>query len=944
MKKALFLGALALGTVACDPDIAQDPPPSADDLVVAEFDPSASPAIVPSPNDLAIVTLPDGTKQVAAPVNPATPAAEQEFTSDYLNSLNGFPPTATAATLVKDVNIDTVNENTVKVIDLYEGTPLAKAPVTTVVGYREETKMVTVNANGGWSKGGRYAVIILGGDNGIKTSKGKNIIGTATWHFVSSTESLVTCKELTDPTCRTATELIPSAETDPARRLADQTNSALRLEQLRRGYAPILDLAAKKFSVKREDIVLAWTFSIVDQPEATFNPDVSSPTLAIPFPNDLLRANGKLNLPGANPSTPSGQLIAGLNTLDGWSTTAPIISENNATLGPIDTGSKIDPNTLVAGQNVLLVKLTPGGTTPKYKACISCASSSPDPTDPTPPGAQPDQLQIIPEVPLDAASQYAVVLLKGIKDTTGRPVATPAAQALIRLSAPLAIGGKSQVSAIPDATAAGLEPVRAGMKPVFDALAAKGIKRKDVVLAWVFTTQSTRSILEQLNAAPTPVPADPLFLKEQTAQLKGAMAAVGLDSTHVGRAFVGTYLSPFLLDDTTGALNPGRTAHLDHIPFTLFLPATAAPAGGYKTVVFGHGLTSNRSAVLAMVNNYNKDGYAVAAIDAVFHGDRTSCAGFANPAAACAAPATCDTTPNSATFGRCVAPAAALACDPTPGAATPGDETCFDAKQGVCLNTGKCEGGDFARNASGVPNISAWNFLNLVNLFATRDNFRHSVVDFAQLTRMLASDGLQTRLDAAGAGTLNAATVDYVGQSLGSFHGTMAASVNPRIRRVALNVPGGDLVDTLLTSPGFKPQKDAFVQQLKDQGRPQGSAAFDEFIVLARTIMDPVAPRNYAWFLENAPNAPAGREAFIQYAKDDVVIPNPVTEPLIAAANRDSDKEVPAYRFDLDFLPPEAHHPFMLLNVPGNDDIASVRNKAQDQIIKFLNTGVAEVP
>ncbi|MCP3105187.1 hypothetical protein LZ198_40595 [Myxococcus sp. K15C18031901] len=954
MRKALFLGALALGTVACEPDIAQDAAPSADDLVVAEFDPSASPAVVPSPNDLAIVTLPDGTKQVAAPVNPATPAAEQEFTKDYLNSLNGFPTTATAATTVKGLNPATVTAETVKFLDVYEGTPLAK-PVTPVIGYREETNQITLNANGGWPKGGRYAVFIIGGEKGPKTTKGKGIIGSATWGFASSKNSLVTCEDLTDPTCSTATELIPSVKTDPAERLADQTNSALRLEQVRRAYAPLLDAAVAKFGVAREDIVLAWTFSVVNQPEATFNPDVTSPTLAIPFPNDLLRANGKLNLPGADPSTTSGQLIAGLNTLDGWSTTAPIISENNAGLGAIDTGSKLDPNTLVAGKSVLLIKLTPGGTTPKYKVCLNCASSTK--RDGSPANPAPEQLQIVPEVPLDGGSQYAVVMLKGIKDTTGRTVATPAAQALIRLSSTLAVNGKSQVSAVPDANAAALEPVRAGMKPVFDALAAKGIARKDIVLAWVFTTQSTRSVLEQLNAAPNAVPADPIFLQDQTPQLKGAMAASSLDNSSVGRAFVGTYYSPFLLDDVQGALNPARTAHADHVPFWLFLPSTAAPAGGYKVVVFGHGLTSNRTAVLSMVNNYNRAGYAVAAIDAAFHGDRASCAGL-NPLAglgstldspdeACNAPSTCDVTPNSATFGRCVSATAALDCDPRPTAATPGDETCRAANQGVCLPSGKCEGGDFKRSASGVPLISGWNYLNLTNLFATRDNFRHSVVDIAQLTRMLASDGLQTRLSGASAGTLNAATVDYVGQSLGSFHGTMVASVNTRVRNVALNVPGGDLVDTLLLGPAFAPQRNGFLDTLEAQGRVSGTPAFDEFIVLARTILDPAAPRNYGWFLANAPSAPEGRKAFIQYITGDQVIPNAVTEPLIASANRDSTKTVQSYLFDLPFLPAQARHPFMLVvdsSDPGNATLKAVRDQAQGQIIEFFNTGVAPQP
>ncbi len=282
MKKVLFLGAVALGVGACDPEIAKDEPRPAEDSVVAQFDPTASPAIVPSPNDLA---LDSATGLVNAPVNPAAPQAEQEFTRDYLNTLNGFPPTAIANTLVEDLDPTTVNANTVKFIDVYAGTILAK-PATPTIAYNEDTNRINIipPQPQGWPKGGRYAVAIIGGQNGVKATAGKPGIASATWAFASSTVPLVTCQDLTAPDCRSTTDLIPSTKSDPAERLADQTASALRLEQLRRGYAPLLDLVSSQFSVPREDIVLLWTFTIMDQPEATFDPSTS----IIPFPNDLL--------------------------------------------------------------------------------------------------------------------------------------------------------------------------------------------------------------------------------------------------------------------------------------------------------------------------------------------------------------------------------------------------------------------------------------------------------------------------------------------------------------------------------------------------------------------------------------------------------------------------------------------------------------------------------
>ncbi|AEI64149.1 hypothetical protein [Corallococcus macrosporus] len=998
MRKVLFLGALALGASACAPDIAQDPPRSPEDSVVAEFDPTASPPVVPSPNDLAIVN-----GLVNAPINPQASAAEQEFTRDYVNTLNGFPTTVTVTTRIRDLDPTTVNSNTVKLIDVYAGTPLAKPATPKGIAYHEDTDLITIlpPLPQGWPKGGRYAVAILGGENGVKTTAGKPVIPSATWAFASSPQSLVTCEDLTASNCQTATELIPSAETDPAARLADQTASALQLEQLRRGYAPILNLVSEQFSVKREDIVLLWTFTIMDHPEATFDPGNS----VIPFPNDLLRvpANGetpaRLNLPVPPEAGPAQALIAGLNTLDGWSTTAPIVSENGAARGPIDTGALLDANTVrlkigfapddegtPAEEKTTLrfVKLgnPAAGTNPQVKVCFNC---EPVVEGLTPAPNSPQQLQIVPEVPLDEATQYGVVMLRGMKDTLGRTVAPTAAQALMRMENPLVdANGKSQVAAVPDDLAAQLEPARLGMKPLFDGLAAAGIARKDINLAWAFTTQSTRSILERLNAIPAQfnIPADPVYLVDQTTSIKDAMTALTLDNDAVGRAFIGAYHSPFLLDDAQGTLNRAAP-RLDRVPFMLFTPTDVAPAGGYPVVIYGHGLTGNRTNIMTVANNFNAAGYAVVAIDTVFHGERASCAAispttpfaldedrdgvpdivFDSADEACDDGDTCDVTVGSPTFGRCVS-ANRPACDVSPTAAPHGDLFCSSQGLGYCVaepgsGTGQCAGGDFARpGPTQPPFISGAGFLNLVNLFATRDNFRHHVVDFAQLVRALETDTLNGRLAAAGAGSLNTSQFSYVGQSLGGIQGVLSASVSPMVGRTALNTVGGDLVDILLkaTDSTFVQYRAGFFNTLTNIGRAPGTPEFYEFITLARTILDPASPRNYGKYLENAPSAPAEREAFIQYIQGDMVIPNTVTEDLIRAANHplvnaSTPRTVQTYLADVQGLPEGVRHAFFGIVDPSlspgsatSQFLRSVRNTAQNQVIEFLNTGTAPTP
>ncbi|MBN8229809.1 hypothetical protein JYK02_20050 [Corallococcus macrosporus] len=983
MKKQLFLGAMALGAVACTPEIAQDAPNT--NVGLAEFDPTGSPAVVPSPNDLAIDRA---TGKVNAPINPAASPAEQEFTRDYLNSLNGFPTSAIASTKVQDLDAFTVNAKTVIFIDLYAGTPLAKKPVTPTIAYNEDTDLINlippVDPNTGlpaWPKGGRYAVALIGGENGLKTTSGNPIIGSATWAFASSEKPLVTCEDLTSPDCAPATEIIPSTETDPAKRLAAQTKSALQLEQLRRGYAPLIEgLVAKGF--KREDVVLLWTFSVINQPEATISlaPTARLPAPIIPFPNNLIRKPDGSGLEFPVPTTPGLQqdLFTGLNTLDGFSTTGAIVSENGDTVGVLDgtqfreaadgPAPKVDPASLAAGVKFFKVNNQDKGTQPDVALCLvnktgDCGTSV---------GTAgvvdvPQQLQIVPKAPLDGATEYGAVLTTDLKDDKGRNVAPATAFALLRLSNPVydEVADKSLISSVPKDLAKQLEPRRKLLKPYFDKVTASekdgglGIPRSKIALGWNFTTQSTTSILNQLYALPGVVgyPAAPNYVLPITTQVKGAMTGAGLPNENISAVYEVQANSPLMLTGPFGTLNPDPTKlRPTRYPFMLFVPTGEAPTNGWPVLVFGHGLTSNRTAVLGVANKMTGAGYAVVAMDAVYHGERTSCVGSAavlptpNPVgddAACANPQTqrCENNPASLSYGRCVSRTPTTAADCSASALpqnVPADVYCssvISPSQGRCVaETNRCEGGDFLRNAQGVPSISGWNFLNLGNLFTTRDNFRHHVVDFGQFLRVLNSQELNTAVK------LNAAQVDYLGQSLGGIMGTMSTAVSSRVRRSVLNVAGGNLAGVLLTAPAFGPQRTAFLTSLAQAGVTPGSPAFDTFISLANTILDPADARNYAYLLDN--NAAAGTDvnvhrAFIQYIEGDEVIPNPNTLALINAANRTgAPRTVASYMFPasnplVGAVPASARHAF--LNNPGIPE--ALRNAAQDQIIGFLATG-----
>ncbi|MHB8873345.1 MAG: hypothetical protein ACYC8T_06630 [Myxococcaceae bacterium] len=902
--------------------------------VTMGFNPAANPKVLPIPTDLA---MNPATGLVNAPIDPTAPAAQQEFTRDYLNTLDGFPVTAAGAAVVLNGDLDpaTVGPSTVLVLDLAPSD--AGAPVIPTINYDDLKHQLNIQPPaGGWPKGGRYAVAVVSAESGVNSVKAlgdKTVVASDAFALVRGEASLVTCEVLTDPTCAPAISMAPL-----------DLASALGLEGIRRSYAPIFDALAAS-GVRRPNVALLWTFRVVSRGEATFDPS----TKVIPFPNDLLLdpATGKVNLPVPAGASPMMQaLIGGLNTLDGFSLTAPLVSENSDSRGALDRGA-IDPATLADG-GTGFVKLTPGGTTPEVKVCLDCASSLlPDGGAPS----SPQQLQFVPTAPLDEKSKYAAFITTGVKDEDGKPIIASPSFALLRSSAPLVEGGKSVVSGVSDAQAVQLEPVRQAMKPLIDALVASGVERKKLALAWAFTTQGVHTPLKGLNLAPTVMPVAALpTVPDYVADISSQLAALPTPHGNIGKLYAGRMVVPFLLTSSTGTLNPG-SPQMKRIPFLLTLPTAAAPAGGYPVVVFGHGLQGNRSHMLAIADAFANAGVATIATDVVWHGERTTCVGWKTAPgqttddAACADPLTqaCD-----AASGRCVArnPSTRAVCNPASPAT--GDLFCMATAKGACISDGAggnvCEGGDFLRNSSGAPAISGWNILNLTNLFATRDNFRQQVVDLSQLSRLLSdvttAGNLNAQLASAGASAgLNPAKIHYTGQSLGGILGTLYNSVSSTTHNVALNVPGGDLAGILLDSPAFAPQKAAFLGTLATQGLTPGTPGFDNFIGIARWILDASDPQNVGYQLTHGTSLAADRKVLIQYIKYDFVVPNNSTAKLIAGANRTGDAGQCSVREanpTFAELPAAGRHGF-LLNFANPAATAG----AQQQVVTFVTTGVA---
>lgn len=921
MKRLLLL-ALAATFAACSPDIPTSPDVSGN-YVVAEFNPATG--VIPLPNDLVFLDASGNVQPtLQAPTTGGTDA-QNEFNRDYLNHLDGFPLESTASmTFDKPIDDTTVKlygavppaEATLAVFDVKKNLPVTNLTVTVADAPNGAQTLNFIPTSGYWDRGGQYAVIVLGGQNGIKgTSSSQTVTGSPTFALLTSSQPLITC-DANGNNCTLNTSAIPTTEKDPAAQFDQRVMIAKQLETLRINYKPILDGAQAALpGLKRTDIALVWTFTITSQAEVTFDPANN----IIPFPNDILfvdqsngTTDGGLHLPVPPDAGALTELYMGLNTLDGFSTTAPIISENGDGTGPL-IGGRVDTSTVALGvtgtMNIVPAgagrgaqpTTTDGGI--KAHACLNCSGIVTTQTDGGPillpdGGPKPDTLAIVPDVPLTERTQYAAYITTDLKDTNGKNVNAGPVFALVRSSAPLYDGTHSTVSLLTDAQARKLEPLRAGLKVLFDNLAMNGLPRSKVALAWGFTTQTTVTQLSQLHGIPfspaaAQVPAVPLWVQE--IPNPGAPNPGNV----VGHWYIGEIVDIFLLTDPRGVFDPAHPA-TPFIPFVMSIPSSPAPANGYPVTIFGHGLGRTRTDGFGMSASLASAGNVMIAIDEPWHGDRNTCKGFGafltaagvpggQDGFACANPA----TQSCNTAGRCQSnrpDPGALSCAPSGPGMADQDKPCMLAGQGHCASDGKCENATFAAAFTPAPGVNipvnGWNLVNLQNFFASRDNVRQQVVSHAQLARVLMNTGTGNIGQQTGI-TIDGTKISYAGQSLGGILGTNYSAVAPEVRNAALNVPGGDVAEIILTSPTL-PFSGPFKAGLAAQGIPTDSPTYDFFIGVVKWILDPADPLNSGPYLVRDTGLGGGlanqggtRRGFVQWVLNDQVVPNTTTVELI---------------------------------------------------------------
>ena len=549
----------------------------------------------------------------------------------------------------------------------------------------------------------------------------------------------------------------------------------------------------------------------------------------LPSPINLVFAGTRdltINIPVANPNNFGDPQVA-INALDGFSTVAP---------STFQTSVPFNPNSLSGAVRVFEVRLTgPGGAVTQVVRELQQPTEfvvAAVPSDPTGSTAA-----IIWTQPLKQLTSYLVVVDDDLRDASGNDATPDQTYFLTQRTSPLCVAGASTDPLIPAASACALEPLRQLTNASEGAAAAAGVARADIVLSYVFTTQSITPVLQATRAANQafPLTARVAPTGRNLSQFNPALPPIA--DVYIGtidvpyyltapsaanptailtgfwRAAPGAYTPQFSglgLDPTSTNLtfaNPVPVAQSTQtIPFILTVPNAASqrtkPSSGWPIVIFQHGITSDRTAALGIAGTMASQGFAVISIDLPLHGLPRS------------NPGSIENTP----FG-------AIA-----------NERTFEV--------------DFINNSTGaagpdaVTDPSGAHFINLSSLLTSRDNLRQAVSDLFVLTRYIPT----LSIDADTTGDFDGSRIEFVGMSLGAIVGVPFLALEPNVDVGTLNVPGGGIAQLLNGSATFGPRIRAGLQGV---GVIAGTPDFDRFLGAAQTVIDSVDPINYGFAAQN---------------------------------------------------------------------------------------------
>ena len=898
LRRILFLTAGASAIAACAPDVDHSEPQT---FVTAVFDPTT--AQIPLPNDLAFLN-PLNTN-CPTPSNTSTPPACAQ--AELLASFNGKFPSDQAvgitvsfaqtafdgsggtANTAPELDFTTFTSDKVYVIGTINGVsgeiPI-EMPTTADYVKRTTSGTLTIHHEGNepWA-GGSYSLVVRGGDAGVKTKDGQNIYASQVFTLIEQG------KDMTDPAN------IGLLKAQLGSTAAAQAQGAALNQVIALYKQTAFPAADRKFP--HQQLAIAATFSIQD---TITNVEIDPARGKAPLPIDLLRdaTTGKLtptaacaflSTPLAADGTCPNAAAAGFLALDGFSTTGAILAP---------TSELVEAKTVTATSLRLYDLSVPAAPVAVAASSLilepcefTSGCTAANPLSPViaiqPAGATAgDPSSVFRTKPLKDNTDYAVVMTTDIKDKAGNAVGPGTVAKILRFKNPLVVNGHSALAAsgISDATAAQLEKMRLQLQPVIATLATAGVTESQLGLVYTFHTQTILSQAVQLGALPYTLPA----ATKQTGAITSytpaaAFVRYGVPPTTPSLAInevIETDITTYnLLDDLTGAFKPDPTmGKAETIHALIITPkaatvtkicgsgATAVPCA--PLIIFRHGLLRGRADALLIGNTFAAAGMVTVAIDATKFGDRSFC-DPSGPAAQCAT-GTCMTSLPAGAQG-----------DASPPGTCVGGALQYKPVSPSCAAPGSCGGYAYAE---GIPAVSGQYYISS-NFFRTRDSIRQDMIDESQLTRVIAGDGVTStslimHMVASGF-VIDPSTVYYSSQSLGSLNGAGNVATNPRITKAGFNVGGGTTVDVFTNAPAFASTTGALLNSI---GIVPGTSAYLQFLVVAKTIIDPADPINFVNHLtvNTLPNLlvdqtgatpQAAKKVLSQAAYCDDTVPNP---------------------------------------------------------------------
>lgn len=339
-------------------------------------------------------------------------------------------------------------------------------------------------------------------------------------------------------------------------------------------------------------------------------------------------------------------------------------------------------------------------------------------------------------------------------------------------------------------------------------------------------------------------------------QVLGSLLGAGIPPADVGGGYNVTYRYPFAAQTGTETVPLQVT-----LPNAALQPAELGGATcanvrdntGYPTVIYVHGITSDRTSVMALAHTLASRCIATVAIDLPMHG----------------VPA------NSAFAGALNVENSALIPFSTIYDGLDLHERHFNVAQDASGNPAPMN----FESPTALDGSGSW-FINLADLKNTRDNLRQGVMDLLNLN---ASLGAISALDIDANGALDTSKVSVVGVSLGAIVGTAYTSTNQEargadsnfgsnlygVRGFVASVGGTQMAHLLNNSLAYAPRIQA---GLAANGVNVGTSDYESFLYVAQSTVASGDPVNFASNVGAL--AVAGLPVLLQQVNGDTVVPN----------------------------------------------------------------------